>query len=409
MQRFSLRENILFSYKTCFHLLKKTFLANQHTQARFSPRRFSVMLIFSAMLLVLQTLQWLAYVADELFFPGYKSVNIRKPLFIMGVPRSGTTFLHRFLAADTDRFTTFTLWELIIAPTITQRKIIHGLSELDRLAGGPMKKMLQSLEWLAFGQLDAIHKISLSDPEEDYFALAPIYACFLMILPFPFPEDLGYLAFFDDAAPEKDKARIMAFYKTCLQRHLYVHGTDKILLSKNVSFGPMVQALARTFPDCRIVGTVRNPLFAVPSHISSMMEGAAIFDNDVQGNTFRDQMIDVQRYAYTHLPEVLPQLPVARHMIVRMEDIQTDLRKVVSTLYERFGYGISPAFDWYLRLESRKQKAYKSAHHYDLSSYGLSEEQIYRRFSDVFHRFGYVPPVEAGDQQAIKDVSEMGR
>lgn len=393
MQRFSLRENILYSYKTYGHLLKKTFLTARGTQARLTPRRFATMLFFSSALLVLQTVHWLAYIADELLFSGYKKVAVHKPLFIVGVPRSGTTFLHRFMSADTEHFTTFSLWELILAPTITQRKMIQGLGVLDRLAGGPARRMIDLLERRAFSGLDAIHKISLSDPEEDYFALAPIYACFLMILPFPFPDTLGYLAFFDDAADDAHKERIMAFYKTCLQRHLYVHGTEKILLSKNVSFGPMVQTLARAFPDCRIVGTVRNPEDAVPSHISSMMEGAALFDNDVQGDTFRDQMIEVQRYAYTHLAEVLPRLPEDRCTILTMESLQNNLHDVITALYERFGYTMTPAFDWYLRLETRKQQSYKSGHHYDLAAYNLTKEDIFHRFSDVYHRFGYVPPV----------------
>ncbi|MDY6823992.1 MAG: sulfotransferase [Thermodesulfobacteriota bacterium] len=408
MRRFSLRENILYSYKTYGHLLKRTFLTARGTQARLTPRRFAVMLVFSAVLLVLQTVHWLAYIADELLFPGYKKVAVRNPLFIVGVPRSGTTFLHRFLAADTEHFTTFSLWELILAPTITQRKIVHKLGVLDRLAGGPAKRMIDLLERRAFSGLDAIHKISLSDPEEDYFALAPIYACFLMILPFPFPEELRYLAFFDDAADDTDKERIMAFYKTCLQRHLYVHGNDRILLSKNVSFGPMVKTLARAFPDCRIVGTVRNPEYAVPSHISSMMEGAALFDNDIQGDTYRDQMIDVQRYAYTHLAEVLPRLPANRYMTVTMESLQNNLHDVIADLYQRFGYTVTPAFDWFLRLETRKQQAYKSVHHYDLAAYNLTQEDIFHRFSDVYHRFGYIPPVADAENEPAGS-SAMGR
>jgi omega-hydroxy-beta-dihydromenaquinone-9 sulfotransferase len=395
MRPFSLKENIIVSYKTYFRLLGRTFLATGNTQARLTLRRFAVMLLFSVFLFVLQTMHWLAFIMDEVLFSGYKFVAVRQPVFIVGVPRSGTTFLHRLMSEDRDRFTTFTLWELIFAPSITERKIIFGLARLDRLFGAPLKHLINWTERKAFGSLDDIHLISLSDPEEDYFALAPVYACFLMILPFPFPEELGHLAFFDDQTPEPDKKRIMAFYKTCLQRHLYVHGTDKILLSKNVSFGPMIETLNRTFPDSYIIGTVRDPLRAVPSHISSMMEGAAIFDNDVQGDTFRDQMIDVQRYAYTHLAEALPRLPEDRQMTVKMEDLQMSLRATVRGIYDHLGYDVTPEFDRYLQHQDERQKVYKSGHAYDLSAYNLSDDDIVRRFDDVYNRYDYAPSATA--------------
>ncbi len=392
MQSFSLTENIIISYKTYFRLLRRTFFPGKGSQARLTPRRFAVMLLFSILLFFLQTVHWLGFVIDEILFRGYKSIAVRQPLFIVGVARSGTTFLHRLLSRDSSNFISFSLWELILAPSITQRKIVLGLAACDRFVGAPLKRLLGWAERAIFGKLDDIHMISLSDPEEDYFTLVPIYACFLMILPFPFFEELGHLAFFDDQTPAADKERIMAFYKTCLQRHLYVHGTDRVLLSKNVSFGPMIAALNRTFPDCRIIGTVRDPLYAVPSHISSMMEGAALFDNDTRGDAFTRQLVDVQRYAYTHLAEVLPRLPEERRLIIRMEDLHRDLYSVVTGVYHHFHYSLVPEIEAWLRQQSRRQKSYKSGHQYDLASFNLSAEDISRRFADVYNRFGYTPP-----------------
>ena len=401
--KLSLWKNIIISYASYFRLLKRTFLHSRHTQARLTPRRFVTMVIFCPALLLLQTCHWLGFLLDEILFPRYKQVHIRQPLFIMGVPRSGTTFLHRFLAADRHTFTTVTLWELILAPSVTQRKTILGLAALDRFFGAPVHRLICLLEQTAFGGLNAIHKISLSDPEEDYFFLVPIYACFLLILPFPFFDELGHLAFFDDQTPAPDRQRIMAFYKTCLQRHLYVRGTDKILLSKNVSFSPMAATLADTFPESRLIGTVRHPGRAVPSHISSMMTGAALFDNNTRGHAFRDQMIEVQRYAYTHLDEILSRLPENRHLTVKMEDLQTDLRQVITTIYQQFGYTMTKEFTWFLHRKNRQQRSYTSGHRYDLAAYDMTEKQILQRFADACHRFGYTLTSEAERRPSAVD------
>ena len=53
----------------------------------------------------------LALLLDEIFYPKYKKLEINKPLFIIGIPRSGTTLLFRSLALDQEKFSYFLLWE----------------------------------------------------------------------------------------------------------------------------------------------------------------------------------------------------------------------------------------------------------------------------------------------------------
>ncbi|MCF8044215.1 MAG: sulfotransferase [Desulfarculaceae bacterium] len=394
----TLFQNMWISYKTFFRLFWLTFFKSRRTQARLTVKRFLIMSGFFPVLFVVQTMHWIGFFLDEIFFPKYKSVEIRSPVFIVGVPRSGTTFLHRVLAHDTERFATMTLWELILAPSVTERKFWLVLARLDGWMGAPLAGIIKWVEGHAFKSFDSIHRISLSDPEEDYFLLVPVYACMILVLPFPFFEELGYLAFFDDAANEKDKDRIMTFYRSCLQRHLYVRGTGKTFFSKNVAFSPMIGSLVRHFPDCRIIGTVRNPMDAVPSHISSMTAGAEVFDNDTGGEEFRDQLMEIQGYAYAHIPDRLSRLPESRHMIVKMEDLQETLQQVVHSIYEQFGFRMSPAFKAFIQSRDERQRRYKSGHKYDLASCGLTAEMIYNRFSHAFERFSYPPPFDTGAQ-----------
>ncbi len=386
-------KNLFISYRTFFRLFFRTFFTGKNTQARLTLKRFFIMTGFLPVLFALQTFHWLGFLLDEVFFRGYRSAPVRAPVFIVGVPRSGTTFLHRLLARDKERFCTFALWEMILAPSVCERKFWLGLGRLDRILGAPFARLIRWLENRVFAGLENIHRISLTDEEEDYFLLAPIYACFLLILPFPFPEELGDLACFDDKVPKADQERIMDFYKACLKRHLYVKGAEKTFLSKNVAFSPMIRALKDAFPDCRIIATVRNPVNAVPSHISSMMTGAAIFDNNVRKTAFRDQMIEVQRYAYTHILETLGDNRGCE-MIACMEDLQSHLASTIRAAYQTLGFQITPEFEQYIRDQDRRQKAYQSMHHYDLAAYGLTEADIYKRFHDIFEKIGC--PLPAG-------------
>lgn len=170
-------------------------------------------------------------------------------------------------------------------------------------------------------------------------------------------------------------------------------------MSKNVSFSPMIRALARTFFDSRIIATVRNPVNAVGSHISSMMAGAAVFDNDIRGNEFRDQMIAVQRYAYTHILEILSGSHGSASGIVCMEDLQDNPASTIRGLYNQLGYRMAPGFEAYIDAQNQRQKQYKSGHHYDLVAWGLSAVIIYEQFLDIFDRFGYPEPEGAAQQK----------
>ncbi|ETR72859.1 MAG: hypothetical protein OMM_07293, partial [Candidatus Magnetoglobus multicellularis str. Araruama] len=306
---------------------------------------------------------------DDIFFKDYKNIEIKEPLFILGVPRSGTTLLQRVISNDTDRFTTFMLWELLFAPAIIERKLILALGKLDHLMGAPFYRLLNWLDNVAFKGLDDIHLASLTVPEEDYFALLPICACFLLIHVFPFDDELWHLAYFDDKMPEKDKDRIMKFYSASLKRHLYIKGADKRILSKNPSFTPMIQTLNKTFPDCKIIGCVRNPLQVIPSLVSSMMTGVELFDNDPKAYEFRDQLMNMLVYFYTHLHEILPGLPSDRHDFVTMEYLKENVQQTVEDLYHRFGFDISPAFHDYLTKETHQAQKYKSQHRYSLDQF----------------------------------------
>jgi hypothetical protein len=366
-----------------------TWFLSWNSQARPSLRRVIIMSLFLPLLFISNTIHWIGFLLDEVLFPGYRKVQVKAPLFIVGIPRSGTSYTHRQISKDTEQFITLTLWELLLAPSVSERKFWLLLGRIDKSVGSPVSRLVKTLERKSAANLDAIHEIRLSDPEEDYFFLVPLFACYLMILPFPFHDVMGHLAFFDDATPSKTKAIIMGFYESCLKRHLFVWGTDKRLLSKNVAFASMVASLNETFPDCKILCNVRNPLKSIPSHISSMMAGAEIFDNDPRGHEYRDQMIDLQRYAFSHLSEVLPRLPDSRHAFLRMEDLKNDVYGEMKRIYQRFGYEMSDAFEAHLIEEKKRERNYSSGHKYSLTSFDLDQEKIARRFSDILEKFGY--------------------
>ncbi|MEQ3723843.1 sulfotransferase [Alcanivorax sp.] len=355
-----------------------------------SLQRLLVMLLFWPLFLLVQGINGIGLGLDYLLFPAFRRVAVRQPLFVTGVPRSGTTFLHRLLAMD-ERFTTTALWELLFAPSITQRYFWTGVARLDSLIGRPGARLLFWAERRLLGGLDGVHKTGLLDPEEDYLGLIPVWGCFLLVLAVPVPA-LWQLTFLDRDGRPEEKQRLMRAYRRFIQRHLYFHGPEKILLSKNPSFTPWMETLADAFPDARFIGCLRSPTAAVPSQVNSILIGARLFDGRDTTAYWREGFLAMLEYYYRHLLEVVEQMPEQRQALSVMETLASAPGETVLGFYQRFGWQPDAQFCERLQEQDRKAKQYRSGHQYSLDALGVSGEELLQTFGWVYERFGYPLP-----------------
>ncbi len=356
-----------------------------------SPRRWLVMALFWPLFGLLQAINGVGLMLDYLLFPDFRRVRVREPMFVVGVPRSGTTFLHRLLAGDRERFTTTALWELIFAPSISQRWFWRGVGRLDALVGAPLSRLFFRLERRVLGGLDDVHQTGLRDPEEDYLALLPVLGCFLLVLAVPDPA-LWRLTYADRDLPAAEKRRLMAAYRRFVQRHLYFHGEHRTFLSKNPSFTPFMATLAEAFPDARFIGCLRNPTAAVPSQINSIVIGGKLFDGRDTADYWREGFLAMLDYYYRHLLEQLDGLPEGRGALSVMETLAAAPGESVSGFYRAFGWTPSPTYRAFLEGEDRRAAGYRSGHRYSLKNLGVDPDRLEQTFGWVYERFGYPRP-----------------
>ncbi|MBN7796842.1 sulfotransferase [Parahaliea mediterranea] len=288
-----------------------------------------------------QCLHWLGFAVDELLFRGYRKVEVRHPVFVLGVPRSGTTRSHRLLAED-PRFTTFSTWECLFAPSISERYAIRAAAALDRRLGAPLHVLVGWLERRVAGALDEVHPISLAAPEEDYLALLPVLCCFVLVIPFPQANWLWRLARFDRDLPATEQRRFIAGYRRCLQRHLFVHGPDKTLLSKNASFAGMAHSLARAFPDSRIVVCERDALQVIGSQFNALAGARRLCGLAADEPRFRDQLLASLEFYYRNLDTLKRELPASRCFVLAAADLARAPEEQRARLYRQLGLGAPP-------------------------------------------------------------------
>ncbi|MCB1842767.1 MAG: sulfotransferase, partial [Halioglobus sp.] len=109
----------------------------------------------------------LCFLLDYLLFPALWYQQVRRPVFIVGHARSGTTLAHRLLAADGETFSYFLYWELFF-PSLLQKKVIRALGVVDeKWLGRACKRRLIAWDDKTFGPTRHMHDMSLWNSEED--------------------------------------------------------------------------------------------------------------------------------------------------------------------------------------------------------------------------------------------------
>lgn len=347
---------------------------------RWTRNRALATFVLLPMCLLLAISHAVGFLLDEILFRGYRRVRVRAPWFVVGPPRCGTTFLHRVLARDHATFTAFTLGEMVFAPSITEKKIYGLLGRIDALLGAPVARRVRAAESRGFEELSGMHWISFFEPEEDYVLLAYIFANHLLIAMFPFPGILGHLWRFDEETPPDQRARVLRFYRACAQRHLHHHGPDKIFLSKNPYFTPMIASLAEEFPDARFVCNLRDPRASLPSMLGLWNAFYGFFGNDPDHYLARDFVVDYMADFHARARTRLDALPADRAARVEYNRLIAAPREAVADLYRRFGLPLTPEYAAVLDEEAAQAHRHKSARKFDLARFGLDEDELARRF-----------------------------
>lgn len=370
----------------------RTFFHPRDSFGRWSRRRAFVMPVLIPFFALIQAVHWLGFLLDNVFFRGYRRIEVKEPIFIVGIPRSGTTRLHRLLMRD-DRFITFANWEVWLAPSITERKVLGAFGRVDRLLGGLGKRLLLRIDARVFEDFNRIHKTGLFEAEEDFALCMPLFASILLLVIFPFPDLLMSHARFDTDVPEKERRHILRHYRRCLQRHLYVHGPGKRILSKNPTFSTMIESLRETFPDAHVACCVRRPDEAAVSLMSLLSFVWQAFNNVDRTEELRGITLDVVSAYYRHPMERLAHWPEDRAQFVRYDDLARNPGETVRAIYGRFQLDVPPALGAHLAELDERAGSYRSPHQYRPEDYGLTPQQIYHDYQDVYGRFTFAAPL----------------
>jgi hypothetical protein len=376
-----------YNFRNFWHTAYLSFFASKNSPARLTRKRITFLLLFYLVWPIGSLMHWFCFFLDDILFPGYKTQPIEKPLFILGNLRSGSTFLHRLLSRDSETFTSLTIWDIYLTPSVTQKKITQFFSHLDKKLGGHLHRLLYEFDRRTLGRFK-IHRISFFQPEEDENILFHIWDSFWISFLFPFTDKMPDYPHFDEALALEHKRRIMAFYKSMLQRHMYATG-KKYFVAKNPAFSPKIKTLLEVFPDARIIYLARNPLDMLPSTVSWINYARRVFTEPKEKYLYQDEIMDFTQHWYRYPIKYLDAHPSPRYLILNYDDLIQRPEQVIRGFYEQFGYPDKPGLDRIVDEAVKETLSFNSDHVYSYAEMGFTREQIVELYADIFERFGF--------------------
>lgn len=180
---------MVYNIKLFWRMAYRTFFRSRGTNGELRGKRIGFVLFFYLVWPLYTLFTWAFLLLDDLLFPGYKTRRVEKPLFILGNFRNGSTYLFRLLAQDSSTFTCLRTADIFFAPSVTQKKLLIGMTHLDAVLGHPIKNFLMWLDKSTLGQVH-IHPTGLFEPEEDENLLLHAWSSFFICFMFPYWDEI---------------------------------------------------------------------------------------------------------------------------------------------------------------------------------------------------------------------------
>ena len=296
---------------------------------------------------------------------------IDRPVFVLGLPRTGTTVLYGMLAAD-PAMRSPASWE------VARPFPPPDAEDPTRIAA--MDKDFDRFRRIA-PTIDHIHPMGARLPQECLALQAPEFASYEFVTAFPVPAYWAWLR-------EADLVPAYRFEKLFLQ-HLQSARRGSHWILKTPGHLMWLDALLEVFPDALLVQTHRNPTQVLASVSSLMSAMRSSVSDAVDPRAIGREQLDAWTWGMERTMAVRDRLPEGRVVDVRYEDTVADPVGTVRRVYEHFDLDFTPAVETgvqdYLAANPRDKHG---SHRYTLEEFGLDRDEVDAAFAAYRARFG---------------------
>jgi hypothetical protein len=309
--------------------------------------------------------------------------EIRRPLFVIGLPRTGTSILHELLAQDPESRVPMT-WEVMEPWPPPERASFESDPRIARAA-----KHFQGIDRVLPG-FQAMHPMGAQLPQECVAITAHEFTSLIFHTTYRIP---SYQRWLDQA----DLRPVYASHRRWLQYFQWRCPARRWVL-KSPGHLWALDALLAVYPDARIVQTHRDPLQVVASLVSliTRLRGLAsdAADPTEIGADWAARLAAGLRLASQARERHSG--AAAQFLDIRFEDLVGREIEQVRRIYDHFEMVLGPEAEARMRrflAENPRDK--HGTHRYTLGFAGLDEASLRPAFADYQRRFQVASEPEA--------------
>lgn len=329
-------------------------------------------------------------------FPEASSEKIHKPLFVIGMPRSGTSFLFNLLCQDPNS-AWVKYWEL---HTPSQHFFQSENPDYAIAENALIKKCDQYLESTKrlMPQLDRVHSIDSLKAYECFHLLersfvSPTFGLYANVPTYIEWIESEYLKA-DSQAP----INLYQYYYKQIQliknlRNRKNIDTQVICpdLEKHWVFKSPVHLwsidhISNTIPDTRFIHIHRDPLEVIPSICSFIALGRAVLSDQIDLEKIGKQALNRWSDAINRALGIRQRNPSLRVVDIHYKRFVGNPIETIRKIYSQFDYNFTPELEESLEVyisKSRKSRQGQQ-HKYSLQQFGLEEGEVFEVFRDYY-------------------------
>jgi hypothetical protein len=293
-------------------------------------------------------------------FPEHAATPLPRPVFVTGLPRTGTTALHRLLTADPAHQ----------GPELWLTEVPQPRPPRAEWESHPIYLALADA-YRGLG-LDGVHHMGPGQVEECWRLLCQSMTSVSFECTAHIPSYSHWLAGHDWTAAYRRHRRNLQL--------IGLDDRDRRWVLKNPSHLFALDALFAAYPDATVIQTHRDPRTVIASVCSLNERASAGWSTVFSGPVVGAAQLSLWSRGLRRFRADRARYDESRFIDVRHEDLVADPLRTVETIYERLGSRLAgPARS--AVVESIKVGTPKAAHTYDASRYGLTPEAVDRAFT----------------------------
>jgi hypothetical protein len=305
--------------------------------------------------------------------PSLESVAIERPVFVLGLPRTGTTALH-FLMGQDPACQVLEYW-LASAPGPRPPRAAWAADPRFRAAA----QGLRLTYWLDPG-LRAIHDLRPEGPEECRHLFVQSFVDHTFDANAHIP---SYTEWFD----AQDMTPAYAQHRRTLQ---WIGSTspDARWVLKYPAHMRNLDALLAVYPDAHFVMTHRDPVDVIPSVCSLVTGWRGIHEDALDFEAIGRWQLELYAGWVENAMRVREKIGDERFVDLHFHELGTDPVAAVARCWDRFGLELSSEAETRMADWVRANPPGRhGGHRYRAEDYGLTDAAIRERFVRYAQRF----------------------